>query len=226
MNKLLRLASGKAEPPPRSPERVVLAAAIEKHSSAVRELDATNQAYRQVRAQIYHDDDAAEVLVEKARAAVETAKENAVTRLTNTIPGAGDDASLSVEAARTALREAEDKLQALLEAKPILASRLEVCERNAARAKREVDEAIRHVVRSESASVRNLLVKYESVKVEFERLRLDLFWFWRQNMMPDKPREWGCIEPLQIDAGSAGPAPWRDALEQLAINADAPLPAS
>jgi hypothetical protein len=226
MNKLLRLATGKAEPPTRSPERSALAAAIEKHTTAVRELDATNHAYRQVKAQIYHDDDSAEVLVEKARAAVETAKENAVTRLTNIALGTGDDASLSVDAARAALREAEDKLQALLEAKPILASRLELCERNAARTKRALDEAVRDVVRSESASIRNLLAKYEAAKLEFERLRLDLYWFWRNDMMPDRPREWGCIEPLRIDAGSAGPAPWRDILQQLTIDADAPIPAA
>jgi hypothetical protein len=225
MTKLLRLATGKSEPPPRSPERVALAAAIEKHSSAVRELDAANKAYRQVQEQIYHGDDTAEVLVEKARAAVETAKENAVNHLTNTMLGEVGDVPLSVETARAALREAEDKLRALLETKPILVSRLENCERKTAIAKRALDEAIRDVVRSEPG-IKNLLAKYEAAKVEFERLRLDLFWFWRKDLMPEKPREWGCIEPLQIDPGSAGPAPWRDAIELLAIDADALLPTS
>jgi predicted nucleic acid-binding Zn-ribbon protein len=226
MNKLLRLATGKSEPPPRSPEREVLAAAIEKHSAAVRELDVTKQALRTAKDRIYQDGNQAEV-VERAKAAVEDAKTNAAAHMTKTLLGNAGAAPVSVKEARRALQAAEDDLEALQAVEATLAKRVADCERDLAIAKRKLDEAIRDVVFS-GPGIRKLLIEFDNLKRDLEIRGRALSWFSRRFLIPDEFKNWQSTkmyDPAHREVPE-GTEPWKDALEQLAIDADTPLPTS
>jgi chromosome segregation ATPase len=225
MINVLRAVAKPTDKPARSPERVALAAAIERHTAAVREFDATERALREAKARIYQDDNQAEI-VEKAKAAVEDAKANAATHMTETLLGKAGAAPVSVREARRALQEAEDELEALLAVKTTLETRLAACESELNWAKRHLRDRVRDVVCSEPG-IRNLLIKFEAAKKDLEQRHLDLRWFSRQFMIPDEFKNWdleGIRHEPQPDALSELTAPWAAAIEQLAIDADAPLP--
>ncbi|SHM07024.1 hypothetical protein SAMN05444159_7591 [Bradyrhizobium lablabi] len=225
---LLRMATSKsAPPPPRSPERVALAAAIERHTAAVREHDATTRALDEAKARIYHDGNQAEA-VEKAKAAVENAKANAAKHMTESLLGKAGEAPVSIQEARRALQDAEDELEALKAVEATLQTRLTACTSELDWAKRHLRDRVRDVVSSEPG-IRNLLTKFEAAKKDLEQRHLDLRWFSRQFMIPDEFKNWdleGIRHEPQPNALSELTAPWAAALEQLAVDADTPLPAS
>jgi predicted RNase H-like nuclease (RuvC/YqgF family) len=213
--------------PPRTPEREALAAAIARHNNAVREFDATERALRETKARIYHDDNAAEA-VEKAKAAVESAKVNAAKHMTESLLGKAGEAPVSIQEARRALQNAEDELEALQAVKATLQARFTACESELDWAKRHLRDRVRDVVCSEPG-IRNLLTKFEAAKKDLEQRHLDLRWFSRQFMIPDEYKNWdleGIRHEPQPDALSDLTAPWAAAIERLAIDADAPLPTS
>jgi uncharacterized protein YPO0396 len=210
--------------PPRSPERVALAAAIDRHNSAVTNLAATTKAI----ADAGSGRIAAEQLVVAAKETVEAAKRNAVTHLTARMLGEVNDAPTSVRDARDALRSAEDEYAASREVETALQSRLKDCEENIYWAKRKLTDAICDVVKSEPG-IRALLTRFSKLRHELAQLHLDLTWFAGQFMIPDEFKHWESIETMIVPDPndlSERTMPWAAALSELASNSEAPLPAN
>jgi chromosome segregation ATPase len=207
--------------PPRSPEREALAAAIERHNNAVRNLDVTKRALDEARGRSLAE------AVTKARADVETAKVNAAAHMTETLLGKAADAPVSIKEARRALQEVEDELEALHAIQATLEKRLQDCREEKDWAKQLLDRALRDVIKAEPP-VRQLLTKFKAVQADLEQRRFDLFWLWRNDMIPDEFKDWN-MEERTVEPGpddlSVGTAPWKAALDELASNSDAPLPA-
>jgi chromosome segregation ATPase len=220
--KLLRLATGKSEPPPRSPERIALAAAIDRHAAALADFAATEKALSETRARIYHADGAREA-IEKARAAIEEAKTNAADHLTSLALGTAGDAPISVEDARAALRAAEDKLVALEATETALAARLKSCESALYFKRDHLNKGLQDVVKSETG-VRKLLSEFAALKREINERSDVLRWLHSKSLIPDEFKGWG-NEKIYNDLRD-GTAPWKDAFDRLSIDADAPLPTS
>lgn len=220
MASLLRMPGRAA--PPRSPEREALAAAIERHAHAVRNLDATTRAI----------DDASTVttaanqLAAVAAEAVETAKQNAVTHVTARMMGEVNEAPISVRDARELLQSADDDATTARDVEAGLRSSLKAREEEVYWAKRKLTDAIRAVVVSEPG-IRSLIRKFKELQDDLEARRGDLRWLDSQFLIPDDLRFWEAaemhVEPLRGSLPE-GAAPWAAALEELASNSEAPLP--
>jgi chromosome segregation ATPase len=221
MANLLRMP-GKAAPPPRSPEREALAAAIERRNNAVRGLDATQKALSDM--QTRRTD--ARAAVDKAKADVETAKTETAAHLTATALGQVVDAPLTIKEARGGLQEAEDAFETVQSTIATLETNIKAWNEDLYWAKDKLEKAPKAVVHSEPA-IRSLVAKFEAVKSELERRRFDLLWLSRKDLIPADLVNWG-LDRLQhiplADALPDGTAPWKAALDELAVNSGAPLP--
>ena len=232
MNKLLRLATGKSEPPTRSPERVALAAAIEKRGAAVRECEALQQALRETNARIRDDDDGATAAIEKAKEAVESAKSNVVSYLIEGALGKTGNEPISIRQACISLQTAEDHLKALEEVRTALTACAEAAERERARAQKQVERAIFEIVRSDPG-VLKLVTDFEVHRRQLVERQRVLSWIisWLHTKMitpKELPEEFERTQYVRTDNDIPNrdilAEDWKDALDRLAIDADAPLP--
>jgi DNA repair ATPase RecN len=222
MANLLRMPSGKAAPPPRTPEREALGAAIERRNNAVRSRDATAKALSDMQTRRVD----AQATVDKAKAAVETAKTDAAAHLTATALGQAVDAPMMIKAARAALLEAEDAFETIQSTIATLEANIKAWNEDLHWAKEKLARALKDVVKSEP-EIRRLVEKFKALKREIEQRRLDLAWLWRQGVIPDDLRNYDAIRSVTMpldDELSDGTAPWKAALDELAVNSGAPLP--
>lgn len=230
MVNILRAVNGRPEnKPPQSPERIALAEAIKKHAHAVRSFDATEKAIEDARARTYlhRGENSAEARVERAKAAVETAKANAVSYLTEQMLGTAGGPPMSVKDARAALVDAQEDLEALHSALAALEANLPKWENEIKWSRSRVTEAIREVVCSEPG-IRKLLTKFEAAKEEMRQRRQEILWFAERLMIPDEFKYWDSMNFWNeaTSALSERAAPWKEAIDQLSVNSEAPLPSS
>jgi hypothetical protein len=208
--------------PPKTPEREALAVAIERHNTAVRSFDATEKALDELR---IHRAGGAVDRLQDARAAVETAKANAVTHLTAVALGEAGEPPMSVKDARLNLQVAEDELEAQQKTFEALQAARTNWDSQIRWSKSRLDDAIKDVVKSEPG-IRNLLTKFEAAKAEMRKLRQELIWFDQRGMIPSDLKFWDATN-FWAEAGpmlSERTAPWAGAIKELASNSEAPLP--
>jgi hypothetical protein len=215
------------EPPPRTPQREALAAAQLRHSAAVDRLAAI-QAARERTAQTQRG---ARDAIKAATAGVEQAKLDAASALAGGTPG-----GQSVKEARAALQDAEDALEASVEASGTLVASEKEAGDELQYARMALDEKLRDVVRSE-ANVAQLLKEAEAVQVDLVSRRVVLRHLFNSGFVAEQetdlrdfllfkyqlPTGRGQVEYENFDAHPAAD-PWRQALQELRENADAPLP--
>jgi hypothetical protein len=220
--------------PPRTSERAALAAAIERHDAAQRQLAANKSAQEQtIDTRIE-----ARRAVEKSAAMIEEAKVNAATFLANTIMGTAGEAPLTVKAARAAAQDAEDALEAALSAGAALAEQEKSAEREMRRAADNIDERIRDVVRVETGpAVPSLLKDAEMAQSDLIHKRVVLRHLLHNGSVDEAekqavksflhnttlPGTYGCVEYTDWERHPVL-APWSRAREALRQDADAALP--
>jgi chromosome segregation ATPase len=204
-----------ATSPPRTPEREQLAEAITRHAEATDRLAAV-QAARERTEQARRD---AKEAIAKATAGIEQAKIDAAAQLVGGAVG-----GVSVKAARAALQDCEDSLEAAVSAGSVLAGSTEEAERELANAERGVDSAVEGVVKA-SAEIRALVARLKPAYIELTDVRNALRAM--QSRLPDDLKIWGVVDVPSIKLDELKLAPtWRAALAALVKDADAPLPTS
>jgi len=227
----LRIAG---EAPPRTPERIALAEAIERHTAAVRILDA-NKAAQELTTQTRRQ---AQDAVERSVAMIEEAKTNAATHLTAQAMGTAGEAPLSVKAARDNAVAAQDALEAALSAGAALVEQAKVAERELQYAAADLDKAVREVVRAETgAAVSELLKQAEALQSGLVNRRVVLRHLLHNEIIDeaaapavksflknrDMPGTFGNVEYQDWNHHPATDA-WKRSREALRQNADAELP--
>ena len=202
--------------PPRTPERAELAAAQERHADAVRQLAANESAQQTTTEAIY----AARDTVKAATAAIEEAKANAATHLTAVAMGNAGPAPTSVKAARVALQDAEDALEAALAARAELEQQHKDAEHEIEYAGMALGNAVANVVR-DAPELRKLAADHAAADRHYHDLHFAMEAV--QSFLPDDLKYWhgtGRWPDL------AAAATWKAALQELRENADVPLPTS
>jgi hypothetical protein len=215
MPKVQALRPVPAEPPPRSPERITLAAAIERHAGLVRHLTA-NMAAQEALHEVIN---AARDRVEAAGAAVEQAKVDAAQHLTASAMGTAGAAPVSVKAARTAAQDAQDDLDAALAARAALEKQRGPAENAVSLAEYTLNIAVRNVIRGDSTVVA-LVARFTALHRQFASLCAPLQYLDSANMLPEDLKAWRREPTMPGDSA----APWKAAVAALASDADAPLP--
>jgi hypothetical protein len=199
----------------RSAERTTLAAAIQRHTEAVRQLGAVKAAQEQASDAVYSARDN----IEAATARVEQAKSDAGKFLTKRMLGETNDAPMSVQEARAALTATTDTLEATVAASEALQVQGRAAEQSLGVAELRRDDALRAVVRSDAA-VAKLLADFERARREMVNLRLILESL--SGLLPENIKSFWRFEPTASEP--PGVAAWRAAIEALARDADAALP--
>jgi hypothetical protein len=216
----------------RSPEREQLAAMIERHVVAVRQL-AANEAAQESTETAISD---ARVAVEKAAEAIEAAKANAATHLTAVAMGTAGAAPLSVSTCRAKAQDAEDALEATLAARAALDEQHKAAESELQYARAALDGRIRDVCRSEVAAAR-LLKQAEVLQADLVARRLVLKYLLHSDLVAEPemqavtsflrsnslPGTYGTVEFTSWDAHPA-PEPFRAWCQALTLDADSPVP--
>jgi hypothetical protein len=214
MSRFLKLAD--AAPIERSAARIVLAAAIERHAEATRELAANEAAQLKAEAARGEAADA----VERAQLALEEAKSAAAKHLTRTIMGTAGDAPQSIKDARAALTDATDSLEVAGEAFDALVKERPSVAQEVSFAQFGLRDKLRDLVRSDLA-VKELVERYTELHRRAVDVRRALELLDRNSMIPDEFRGWN-VEREWPDLQAA--ASWRAAISALESDADAPLP--
>jgi hypothetical protein len=202
----------------RSPEREALAVAIDRHRDLSQQLTATKKAL---------DDgwqfrSAARSRIEQAEAAIEEAKTNTAKFLTDTALGVPGDAPMTVRAARDALEDAKNELEALLTVEAAL--KKQQAELTGQLAWVHVDEAYRQVVCSHPG-VLAVFARYKSLQRELAGHRLLVEALSRAGAVPDEHKNWHYIhDPNDAEDVSALIAVWQASLTSLRTDPDAELP--
>jgi hypothetical protein len=226
----LRLAT---EPPERTPARAELAAAQKRHADAVRQL-AANKTAQELTEQTRRD---ARDAIETATAAVEQAKVNAGQHLTAVAMGNAGPAPTSVKAARAALADVEDALEAAQAAGVALVEQEKDAEHELEYARTALDDRLRDVVRSE-APVGKLLAEAKVAQADLIAKRVRLRFLFNADLVAEdvvaEMRKFLLFEntlPVgrgQLEHGNFDKHPAADsykrAIEALRTDADAPLP--
>ena len=219
-----------ATSPPRTPERESLAEAIARHAEATNRLAAV-QAARERTEQARRD---AKEAIAKATAGVEQAKIDAAAQLVGSAPGA-----LSVKAARAALTDCEDALEAAIEAGGILVTTEKEAADEVEWAQTALKKCVGAVVKSE-ANVGQLLKEAEAAQAELINKRIVLRHLFNNDLVAEQeqpavrtfmlfqntlPVGRGQLEHGNFDKHPAAD-PYKRAIEALRTDADAPLPTS
>ena len=203
----------------RSPERDALSDAIERHREITEQFAGIRKARRETEGRLYGPGSAAN-RVEIAAKAVEVAKTAAAEHAINVALGKGAVPPISAKAARLALEEATDELETVKATSAALEAREREADGELHRAKRDIDEAVRAVIKA-SPAVRAVFREYAVAKRKVANLlAMRRFITERLNAAPDD------LEDAEDEPGDVGAriANWEAAVAALRIDADAPLP--
>jgi hypothetical protein len=214
MSRFLKLAD--AAPTERSPARIALAAAIERHATGTRELAANEQA--QLKAETAKGE--AADAVERARRALEEAKSNAARHLTRTMMGDAGAPPVSIKDARAALTDATDSLEVAGEAFDALVKQRPSLGQEVSFAQFGLRDKLRDLVRSDLA-VKELVERYTELHRRAVDVRRALEWLDRNSMIADEFKGWH-VEREWPDLQVA--VSWRAAIAALESNPDTALP--
>ena len=203
----------------RSPERDALAASIERHREITEQLAGIRKARRETEGRLYGEGSAA-AKVEAAAKAVEKAKTSATQHAINVALGKGTVPPISAKAARLALEEANDELEIVKSTSSALEAREREADGDLQRAKRDVGEAVRQVVKA-SPAVAEIFFEYKAVKRRGAALlAMRVFIAENLNAAPDDLED-AEDEPADVAARIAS---WEAAVAALRSDADAPIP--
>jgi DNA repair exonuclease SbcCD ATPase subunit len=213
----LRLATG--ESPPRSPEREQLAEAIAKRNDANRELGDIEAALLRARNTV----DAATIAVAEKTKALETAKGANADYLARAALGrSGDVPPPSVQEARIALQDAQDKLDAARSTVALFENNRQATVDEVSYAERDVDRSAEAVVKA-STEIRALVGRLKTSYAELVDVRNALRAM--QSRLPDDLKILGSVDIPSIHQDDLKlAATWRTAVAALASDADALLP--
>ena len=216
-----KLRAVPTDPPPRSPERDQLRAAIEQHATAAKRLAKIGDA-RERAASVNL---AAFSAVKRSKAALEEAATGESHHLASVALGEADAAANPVKAAAAALERAEAAYATSKKTEAALAEQADIAEHELAKAKSQLDDAVKAVVLADLATQR-LVHDYQTAQSTY----LDLC------KLMSALGNVGCHPVGSFGEGyapdynfvSRGPAPaapqWLAAISQLRENADAVLP--
>jgi chromosome segregation ATPase len=212
MSAAVQLVRPSNAPPPRSPEREALAAAITRHAEAEQRLAATKRAMESSASAILQ----ARTNLKKAAGAVEQAKTDAASYLTAQMLGSAGDAPLTIKQARAALQDAEHELADVQASRAALERAHADAEGSLAVASVSLEGAQREVVRTDPATQR-LIADFDTA----HRCYVDL-----KRALEFVDRVYGLSARFGEPALSElpGATPWKLATEALRRDADAPLP--
>lgn len=232
MGKVQALRS--SEPPRRSPQREQLAAAIERHVAAQREVAAIIEAERNA----WRATMDAERAVETAKANVEAVKSAAAEHIGEALLRQETPTPPATREARVALGEAEDLLAATEEARAALPQKRTTAEAGMRSARSALDARLKDVIRSE-LDVGKLLDAAEAAQAELLAQRIVLRHLWRSHLVAETDSEAvarflrrnmlpGGAGAVEFEEWNDHPAsePLRAALTALESDPDAPLPAA
>ena len=205
--------------PPRTPERVELASAIAKRNDANRELGDIEAALLTTRNTV----DVATIAVAEKTKALETAKGANADYLARAALGrSGDAPPHSVQAARTALQEAQDKLDAACSTVALFENNRQVTIGEVSYAERGVDRAVEAVVKA-STEIRALVSRLMTSYAELVDVRNALQVM--RERLPDDLKIIGSVDIPRINLDDLKlAATWKAAVAALASDADAELP--
>lgn len=210
------------------PEREQLAEAIARHAEAVDRLAAV-QAARERTDNARRD---AKEAIAKATAGVEQANLNAASALVGGAP-----AAITVKGARATLQDAEDALEASIEAGSVLVATEKEAAAELGYATTALDDRLRDVVRAE-ANVTQLLAEAKAAQADLIAKRVRLRFLFNENLIGEQdatavrsfllfennlPVGRGQLEHGNFDAHPAA-ATWKEAIAALRTDADAELP--
>jgi hypothetical protein len=216
-----------ATSPPRSPEREALAAAQLRHSATVDRLAAI-QAARKRTDNARRD---AKEAIAKATAGVEQAKIDAASALVGGVP-----AAITVKAARAALTDCEDALEASEAGSALVGHEKEATD-ELEYARTALDDRLRDVVQTE-ANVAQLLAEAKVAQTDLINKRVRLRFLFNENLIGEQdaaelrsfllfennlPVGRGQLEHGNFDSHPAA-ATWKEAIAALRTDADAALP--
>ena len=214
----LRIAG---EPPERSPEREQLAEALAKRNDANHELGDIEAALLRARNTV----DAATIAVAEKTKALETAKGANTDYLARAALGkSGDVPPPSVQEARIALQDAQDKLDAARSTVALFENNRQVTIGEVSYAERDVDRAVEAVVKA-STEIRALVGRLKTAYAELVDVRNALRAM--QSRLPDNLKIMGSVDIPSIHQDDLKlAATWRAAIAALATDPDALLPTS
>lgn len=202
------------EPPPRSPERQKLAAAIERHAAAERQI----AALRDARERAFDRFRELNAAAEKAREALEQAIADEGRHLAAELMGEADDAPLTVRDATLALDSATAALDRLRRTREALEEQEKEAAKELEFAALPLRERVRDVVRADPA-VRKLAAELTAARDRYRDLLRAADWL--GDMLPDD---------LQACRNVNAPADlptlplWQAAVKALETDPDAVLP--
>ena len=204
----------------RSNERQMLAAAIEHHREVAQTVAAIRAAKQTASDRLYGTG-SARAKVDDATAAVEKAKAAATQFLVDQAIGNAGAAPLSVKDAKRTLADAEDELDVAKSTEIALGQRLRESEQELAQAKRDIDEAVRRVIKC-SPETASIFAEYEAVTRKCSALlAMRAFIAEKLHAEPDDLEDGTDDEPADVAARIAS---WEEAIASLRIDADASLP--
>jgi hypothetical protein len=201
---------------PRTPERVAVAAAIDRHNKAVREVEAANSAFEAVRWGRVNGEEA----VERAAAAVEEAKANAAQYLTDIALGTAGTAPLSIKDARAAHQAAIDDYEAAVAARIAVEKHRQGAALTLSLARLHLDECIRAVVKAEPA-VRDAIAVYIRIKSDLANRWRTIAWLEKNMMVPPDLKNRGAN--INLVPSDQNGAEWEGFVKALETDPDAVL---
>jgi chromosome segregation ATPase len=196
----------KLAPAARSPERVVLRAAVDRHAAALRRIAANSKAQEATADAIR----GARKAVASATAALEQAKTDAGGVVAGTIR----TPQLTVKTARAELMEAEDALEAATAAASTLTTQRAEAESELVLAGLALDDRIRAVVRSDATTAK-MLADFARSQREMVSLRRALECLdGSMNALPEDSKFWN-VEPVwpELSAQAERVKTWIEALQ-------------
>jgi chromosome segregation ATPase len=212
---MFKTAPRNEKPPARSAVREALAAAIERHERAKRELAATEEALDTCRGTARD----AESALERAAAAIEEAKANAARHLTDTALGRAGEAPVSIRQARANYQNAQDDYDSAIAAKGALAAKLKEAESELYWAQTKLNEGVAAAVKTDPA-IRKLVVDGMAAHQELANHFAASAWLSSKGLIPDDLKDWHKRPPAINPDTSALEA----FVNALAGDADASLP--
>jgi hypothetical protein len=226
----LKLATGE---PPRSPERVELASAIERHAAAVEAVRRVEQGREQAGETVYRASDA----LRAAEAAVAAALANEGARLA--AKALGEDAGISTADAEASVKQATNDLAVARRTRDALDERAAREAAEVERAQAALEKCVAAVAKSEAPAAR-LLAEAWSLQNDLVARRIVLRHLFNNDFIAEEeaaavrsfllfenhlPAGHGQVEYGNFDAHPAAD-PFKRACEALRTDADAPVPTS
>jgi inosine/xanthosine triphosphate pyrophosphatase family protein len=220
-----------ATSPPRTPERAELAAAIERHAAAVEAVRRVGEAREQAAEVVYRASDA----LRAAEAALKEAQADEDAWLA--AKALGEDAGISAADAEAAVTRAANDLAVARRTRDALDERVQRGAAEVERAREAVAKCVTAVAKSEAPAAR-LLAEARLLQNDLVARRIVLRHLFNSHLVADQeaaelrdfllfqnhlPAAIGQVEYGNFDSHPAAD-PWRQALQELRENANAPLP--